>query len=151
MPYYGARGDYYRGDYYRGDPFLGAILGAVGGKVVKKVGSWVGSRIGRAAGSAPVRTVMDQLPGVGVGMGIEAVRNRFSPTVGPIPTLGPINAPSGGPSWGAPKKRYRKMNPLNPRALKRAIRRAEGFEKFARKTVSGLRYGPKKFKSAKRS
>lgn len=151
MPYYGARGDYYRGDYYRGDPFLGAVLGAVGGKVIGKVGSWIGSRVGRAASSGLVRRTVEQLPAVGVGMGVEAVRQRFAPSLGPIPQVGPgSGAPMQLPFVGE-KKRYRKMNPLNPKALKRAIRRAEGFEKFARKTVSGLRYGPKKFKSAKRS
>jgi hypothetical protein len=30
---------------------------------------------------------------------------------------------------------YRRMNPLNPRALRRALRRAQGFAKFARKTM----------------
>lgn len=43
--------------------------------------------------------------------------------------------------------RYRSMNPLNPRALRRGLRRAEGFERIARRTVNALRSGPKKFKS----
>jgi hypothetical protein len=30
---------------------------------------------------------------------------------------------------------YRRMNPLNPRALRRALRRAQGFARFARKTM----------------
>jgi hypothetical protein len=40
----------------------------------------------------------------------------------------------------------RKMNPLNPRALKRALRRSEDFEGIARRTVNALRTGPRKFK-----
>jgi len=46
--------------------------------------------------------------------------------------------------------RRRRMNVMNPRALKRALRRAEGFEKIARRTVNALRAGPKKFKSTAR-
>lgn len=43
----------------------------------------------------------------------------------------------------------RSMNPLNPRALRKALRRAESFEKIARRTVNGLRSGPKKYKKAR--
>lgn len=136
MGYYrGDGGNYYRGDYYKGDPFLGALAAGVIGKGLKKAAGWVGSRIGRAAGSRPTQIVMDALPGVGVGMGVEAVRNRLAG--GTLPALPAL--PAGGamiPFMG--KKKYRKMNPLNPRALKRAIRRAEGFEKFAKKTVNAL-------------
>lgn len=31
---------------------------------------------------------------------------------------------------------YRRMNPLNPRALRRSMRRVQAFAKFARKTIS---------------
>lgn len=43
--------------------------------------------------------------------------------------------------------RYRSMNPLNPRALRKGLSRAEAFEKIARRTVNGLRSGAKKFKT----
>lgn len=43
--------------------------------------------------------------------------------------------------------RNRRTNVGNARALARALRRAEGFEKLARRTVNALRSGPKKFKS----
>ncbi len=140
MAYY--RGDYYRGDYYRGDPFLGALVGAG----LKKAAGWVGSRIGRAAGSRTVRTVVEQLPGVGVGIGLEQARRSLSPS---MPALGPISMAPGTSMVpyqpGGKVKRYtkdgkliRKLNPLNPRALRRALRRAEGFEMFAKRTVNSL-------------
>jgi len=44
----------------------------------------------------------------------------------------------------------RKLNPLNPRALKRGLRRAYGFDKFARKTMNALyRTVPGKVKQRK--
>lgn len=146
MPYY--RGDYYRGDYYRGDPFLGALAGLAGravGKLAKKAVGWVGrqatSRVGRM-GVPILRDAASSTVAGAVGYTMGRREAEGYSEIGQIPRLG-----SGG---GAPK-RYRRMNPLNPKALRRALRRAEGFEKFARKTVSGLRYGAKKFKSQRRA
>jgi hypothetical protein len=34
------------------------------------------------------------------------------------------------------RPRYRRMNVLNPRALRRSMRRVQGFARFARKTMS---------------
>lgn len=148
MPYY--RGDYVGGpsNYYRGDPFLGALVGGIVGKAASKVGRWVGSKVAgtgarRAAGTA-VDRIVDQLPGVGVGMAIP----QLLPA---LPGLGPGRAVTKGGQWptnkdGSPR-RVRKdgkpwkrptLNPLNPRALNRALRRAEGFEKFAKRTVNAL-------------
>jgi hypothetical protein len=43
------------------------------------------------------------------------------------------------------------MNPLNPRALRRALRRAEGFERFARRVIAVThRGGRKKWKIGRR-
>lgn len=146
MPYY--KGDNYRGDYYRGDPLLGAIVGAVAGGAVKRAAKWVGKQVGRATGRAGAAI------GRAVGMGAPILRDAGAGALGGaagytlgqrIPQLGPIEI------GGKEPKKYRRMNPLNPKALRRALRRAEGFEKFARKTVSGLRYGPKKFKSQRRA
>lgn len=40
------------------------------------------------------------------------------------------------PTATAPRRKYRRMNPLNPKALNRSIRRARAFEKFARRTIA---------------
>jgi len=144
MGYY-QRGDYYRGDYYRGDPFLGALVGraasALGvGKIVGKAGRWLAGKItpgtvkagaGIAATTAAAAAVPYILPSGGAG-------GRMPVNIGPL-GIDPGSAlPGGQPlfTWG--RKKYRRMNPLNPRALKRALRRAEGFEKFARRTVNAL-------------
>lgn len=144
MGYY-QRGDYYRGDYYRGDPFLGGLIGsaarAVGlGKVAAKAGRWLVSKItpGTVKATAGVAAT------AAVPVIASRVMTRTAPP-GEMPiNIGPLGIdpgsalPGGQPlfTWG--KKKYRRMNPLNPRALKRALRRAEGFEKFARRTVNAL-------------
>jgi len=51
----------------------------------------------------------------------------------PIPI--PIPIPTGGIFQGERKKR-RRMNPLNPKALRRALRRVDRFEDFVNKTAS---------------
>lgn len=147
MSYYrGDGGNYYRGDYYKGDPFLGALAAGVIGKGVRKAAGWVGSRIGRVAGSRGTQVVMDQLPGVGVGIGIGRGFGQGSnlPALPPQMPGGPIiRIP--GMQGGKKVARYTKdgklirtMNPLNPKALRRALRRAESFEMFAKKTVNAL-------------
>lgn len=146
MGYY--RGDYYRGDYYRGDPFIGGLIAGAAGKLIGKAASWVGRRVGGAAGRAAGTIAREAVPSTIAGAAGYVAGRRFTQGTGmmPIPQLGPEPG-----AWGGGKKKYRRMNPLNPKALRRALRRAEGFEKFARKTVSGLRYGAKKFKSQRRA
>jgi len=169
---YYMRGDYYRGDYYRGDPGLfgaiGKIGGAIGGFLTGGIpGAVAGHKVGGAVGNAitakpkagtialPGGLTLPSLPlsPLGIGGGIVS-------GVAGLLGFGP-----GGPAMGAggvcpkgyhPDKRTksrcvrnRTMNVLNGRALRRGLRRAEGFEKIARRTVSALRHGPKKFKTAK--
>ncbi len=133
MGYY--RGDYYRGDYYRGDPFLGALAGAA----IGKIGGAIGRGIGRLAGRVSPRTVQ-RVTDIGGGLGAGFAAGRGQPI-----SLAPISMPGAGPGTAIvvrekdkDGKRSRRMNPLNPRALRRALRRAEGFEKFAARTVNSL-------------
>lgn len=136
MPY--ARGDYVRGrgargDYVRGDPFIGGLVAGVAGKLAKKAIGWV------------ARRTMSRGTTAAAGA---AVGSMLTPrTQGTMPIqLGPIGidprslGPGGEPgfSWGKPSKTRRRINPLNPKALRRALRRAEGFEKFAQRTVNSL-------------
>jgi len=167
MSYY--RGDYYRGDsgnYYKGDPFLGAIAGAVARRVVaplaRKAGRWIGRQtvgglIGRTAGAAATaatvvsvgREVMRPGPGRPIEIDVRNMLPGGEPMIsrGDCPPgyhLNKADGPKGAKGTYCVKNR--RMNPLNPRALKRGLRRAEDFEKFARRTVNALRSGPKKFK-----
>lgn len=81
-------------------------------------GTTVGGLAGKALGGA--LSVLDP-------SGI--VRKAMGP---PLQALGMKLAPGAGAAGG---RRRRRMNPLNPRALRRAITRAHRFEVFARQVV----------------
>jgi hypothetical protein len=137
------RGDYYRGDYYRGDPFLGALAGAAARKVgglalralrgtgAKTVGGGLARVATGAAAAVPiVQAAGSLIPGRATG--------QMPISLGPI-GIDPMAAlPGGRPLFAFGKAKRRKMNPLNPKALRRALRRSEGFEKFAARTVNSL-------------
>lgn len=145
MSYY--RGDYYRGDYYRGDPFLGALAGAAARKFGPKI---LGAIRGATRRVAPrtMERFTDIGTAVGIGQALQGGRNQPI-SLTPIGELSPTMPGSGAKEPGTsivrvkkpyfgPKGPRRRMNPLNPRALRRALRRAEGFEKFAARTVNAL-------------
>lgn len=142
-------GYYARGDYYRGDPFIGALIGGAAkslgiGKLVAKGASWLGKRISPSsvkkataivgtAVAAPVLTAA-----AGSFLPARTQGGAMPVNIGPLGINPGAALPGGEPlfSWGTKKRR--KMNPLNPKALRRAVRRAEGFEKFAKATVNAL-------------
>ncbi len=141
MAYY--RGDYYRGDYYRGDPFLGALAGAA----IKKAGGWALRQLGRT-GAKTVGGGLARVAGAaGTVAAVAPIVQMALPQRGtgmaPI-NLGPLGIdpgsalPGGRPFLTYGQKRRRRINPLNPKALRRALRRTEGFEKFAARTVNSL-------------
>jgi len=138
--YRGDGGNYYRGDYYKGDPFLGGLIAGVARKALPAIGrgllgiarrtgaKTVGGAIARGAGAVATAGTV-----VGVGRDVyRATRPGNEITISPENLL-----PGGEPVFGY-RKKYRKLNPLNPKALKRALRRAEGFEKFAKRTMVAL-------------
>ncbi len=110
------------GYYQSGDYYVGGDPG-------------VGSAIVRAGGTALVRRFM---PGVGtalalggaaVGLEKMARKTRLGKKVMRVRRrLGRVIGIGGG-------RRHRRMNVCNPRALRRALRRAKGFEHFARRVI----------------
>jgi len=109
-----------------GDPFLGGFFRAIGrglGRLLPIAGAALGLQVPSIPrspmghGQAGIPT----LPRIDVGGG--------SITIGPGP--GFSTSPSQGMPMGA--RRRRRLNPLNPRALRRSLRRIEGFRKFARR------------------
>lgn len=162
MAYY--RGDYSGGGYYRGDPFIGAIIGSVArkvglGKLAAKAGRWAVQRISGSSVKKATGAVIGTVAGAGVGAIVNRLANP-SPAIEPLELAAPPEmsmGPGGGgggtvievsPSgrrirkrWSSTKQAYvavRSMNPLNPKALRRSLRRAGGFEKFARQTMNAL-------------
>lgn len=131
MAYYGM-GDYYRprGDYYRGDPFLGSLAAAAGRALLP-----IAARaVGRVAGT--VARVVRRPGVVPVAAGVAVARAVRPPPPGQerVPGFGGIAQrflPFG--KTGFQDIRRKRMNPANPKALRRALRRISGFAKLAQR------------------
>jgi hypothetical protein len=144
-------GYYLTGDYYTGgDPglfgFIGkAIKGAAG--IVSKLGIPVVSGVaGIVAGQRrqPLLQLPAPVPILRQSAGLPQVAGR--PGGG---FVSPLQLRQGGEcpgGWHRDKQtgtkcvRNRRMNPANPRALRRAIRRQESFVRLARKALKGSGY-----------
>jgi len=132
MGYY--RGDYYRprGDYYRprGDVW-GALTGAAtgfltGGFAGALKGGVIGA-IGKKATPGGSLTAQGGRPGL------------MSPQGGIV--IHPGNVLPGGAPFiepvGGYARKYKKINPTNVKALRRAIRRQAGFMAIVKRTIKG--------------
>jgi hypothetical protein len=125
MGYYQA-GDYYRGDYYRGDNYAtGGIFGTIG--------KFLGGVAKTVIGATPVgRVVQAAIPSFN-----PPVIRGFAPPLAPTPGLtGFAERLLPGGASGYMVRRRRRINPLNIKALRRAMRRAKGFEKQAKRVGS---------------
>jgi hypothetical protein len=151
MGYYS--GDYYRGDYYRGDPgflsFLGGVAKTVGG-FIPGVGPIISAAGGaleklgapKAVNAATSLAVTASKPGF-----FKGATSTLKSTVLKHPVLtgagaaGLAGAAAGiagtkllSRGGGGMRKR-RRMRATNPKALRRALRRAYAFERLAMKTI----------------
>lgn len=146
MAYYGDyyRGDYYRGDYYRGDPIFGALVGGVArlgaGLVKKGVGAVARGVVGVFSKKGATEVAKQVAVPVAIGVG-GAIAGRG--TVPPLPPPGQV--PKAGvrgaieralPFGETGYVKRRRMNVTNVKALRKAIRRATGFAKLARKCIT---------------
>lgn len=142
MPYYSA-GDYYTGDYYEGDNY-GSF--AAGGFSLKKL----------FTPPKALRGILGSIPLVGTaikaGQALGGLLERprapgivsgFTGPDIPVQNVPGIRGmvqraiPGGATGYMIPGgKKRRRLNPLNIRALRRAMRRAKGFEKQARRVGS---------------
>lgn len=148
---------YYAGDYYAGDPgFL-----SWGGRLLKSavsavpiVGGVVSSFLGGLEKRAPatMRAMKVLGPPVLSGAGAAGIERALAPRAAPgllMPGMGLRGMPGGAmvpgmrgyhlskPRKGVPQHmvRNRRMRVTNPKALHRAIRRASGFARLARKVM----------------
>jgi hypothetical protein len=139
MGYY-ARGDFYRGrgDFYRGRGDTGSALATIG----RSLPDWMpGVGTLRSLGTAGgLGAAMARSPSL-IEQGIAKLQGTKARTI----RVTDPNAPFGG-------RMYRRINPLNPKALRRALRRAKGFERFARRVMhfTHRRPGQTRFKFPKR-
>jgi len=156
------QGDYYRGDYYRGDlwdDIVGGLesagsqlaQGAIGGAIAR-AGEWAfgatpagGRRLAPAIdATAPSSTATALTPST---FGHLRLPPSVSPTIpaasvsvmphalrsGRVASENTHTAFRHVDAWEVRNRRV--MNPLNPRALRRAIRRGRAFQKFAMKQL----------------
>ena len=134
-----------------GDPFWGALAGLA----VKGVGKLVGKVVGKKAlpivKEIATTTAIMQLPRValpvlvgtgaaaaGIAARVGGAARRIAPLAIGTGVAG-VAAAGGAALLGGERRRFRRMNPLNPKALKRATRRLAGFHVFATSTASELR------------
>jgi len=159
MSYY--MGDYYQGDYYYGDPWnpFKAI-----GKLVKGGIKLAGRAAGAVLGATPVGMAIGAAGRIlGAARGgtapsavqQAAIRGSYTPMTYTQRSIGPMGSiyrterteygmqVKGVTADGTPilGRRSRRMNVTNVRALRRAIRRAKGFEKLAQRVGSFTRPG----------
>jgi hypothetical protein len=131
---------------FMGDPgFFSKLKKLSLKKILKGAGPFLpllGGPMGAAA------TLLGGVAGAGplapIGAGLAKLPRPNEVSLSPLPGVGfgfPLGPGGGRTSTGRrinPKtgKAYRHMNILNPQALRRSMRRVEGFAHFARKTIS---------------
>lgn len=160
------RGDYYRGDYYRGDFLgIGKAIKKIGGVALKVVGAIAPGPVGmiaRGLTQAPGTRVPFFPPepsianpfamGMGGGGGVQGpvgtmTSQGFLPGCqlkGTRPNRSGYykQVVKGNPTQvvyipkGSVCVKSRRLNVANPRALRKAIRRAQGFSKLARRVMT---------------
>jgi hypothetical protein len=163
MPYY--RGDYYRGDpgflsfLGKGVKLVGGLLGIGGGAPsASKIASKVVAALPGAGAMVPAVKATATRVGAVLAKHPTATAAAAAGTVGALGTAGMMGAmhpsvmnalPVGGgmmPGTGAMRGyhisrrtgamvRNRRMRVTNPRALRRAIRRANGFARLAKRVL----------------
>lgn len=132
------------------------VIGAITGKGATAVVRSSAARAAKAGAAVAVlpggKVVRNVLGGAAAGAVGEMVVSRAA-TPGPV-MVGGVNI---NPWASTTRKRYRKINPLNPKALKRSMRRLEGFGEFAKamgysrppKCIGGFKGLPKRKRATK--
>lgn len=139
MSYYGM-GDYYAGGDIFGwikDRVVGAVGGFLSGGPAGAVSGALSGAFGKkkAAAIQPIDVTQVSQP---------VLTYSSAPTIEPTPGLaGTIQrlVPGGKSGYQlVPGQRRRRMNVANAKALRRAIRREQGFVKLARRALKGTGY-----------
>jgi len=149
---------YYQGDFYQGDPGFLSGLGRIFGSVGKMAAGFIPgagpfvqkgiglleragqTRVGRAIMKHPTLSAAGGAGLLGGGMGLAT--GRMGRGASPLKVGPGMGMAAGGVTRGmhiskrtGQLVRNRRMRVTNPKALRRAIRRAKGFERLARKVM----------------
>ena len=121
-------------------PIIGGMIGGPLGGVIAGAGGVGAARTKPKALPAPPGTIAGQVTfpgGTSIGLGMQAGAATIP---GPYdPSRGTGMVPSGyhyAKDGSGRLVRNRRMNVANPRALRRAMRRAQGFEKLAKRAIN---------------
>jgi hypothetical protein len=149
------KGDFYQGDFYQGDPGMFSLFG----KVARGIGSAAASFIpgfGGIASRAISKIPIAARPGVGTmvrgaaeRVGTMVAKHPVLTAAGAAGTIGLLGGrtagrmgmvPAGQKGFHLSRRtgrmvRNRHMRVTNPKALRRALRRAHGFAKLAMRTI----------------
>jgi len=136
----------YRGDYLasaRGDPgIFGSIFKVIKGAATGMLRGGPLGAIGGAAAAVGGRA-MPRYPG-GQGRRLQRLQGGPAGIRMQIPVPGVLGGIQrlvpGGATGYMPGPRRRRMNPANPKALRRAIRRQTSFIRLARRALKGSGY-----------
>jgi len=114
---------------YRGDP---GILGSIGRAITGTVGGFL-----RAG---PFGAVRGGIRGLTSGGGRPSASSIAMPGGSMRGIIGTRGKPAAQAKMLGVKRKSRRMNVANPKALRRAIRREQGFVKLAKKALKGTGY-----------
>jgi hypothetical protein len=138
---------YYTGDYYRGDPGFFSVLGGLAKKAVGFIPG-VGPALSAGLEAITARKASTAIVKAGgtsmlkrVGAGAKQVIAKH-PVLSAAGAAGAIGVAAGAGATrllrggrGGGMRHHKRMNPCNVKALRRAIRRAHGFERIAKKVM----------------
>lgn len=140
MSYY--QGDFYQGDFYRGDPgffsFLGRAVKGIAGSVLGLGGG--STKIIQAApatGTLVTRgtAALAKMKGIPRIAGRVIAKHPVLSAAGAAGVVGLGGGALAARAMGGTGRRRRRMNVCNPRALRRSIRRTQGFARLAMRTI----------------
>jgi hypothetical protein len=137
---------YYQGDYYRGDPGFFSFLGGLAKKAVgfiPGVGPIASAALSTIpTGGSKIAKMGSVARTITAGAGKMIAKHPVLSAAGAAGAVGMMGAGAGaaaarrmGSRRGAMGGRRRRMNVTNVRALRRSIRRTQGFAKLAMRTI----------------
>lgn len=133
---------YYQGDFYRGDPGFFSFLGGLAKKAVgfiPGVGPIASTALSTIGGGGSKLARMAKSSPLAMRAGRAIVKHPVLSAAGAAGAIGAMGAGVGAVAARRGMvhvgKRHRRMNVCNPRALRRSIRRTQGFAKLAMRTI----------------
>lgn len=135
---------YYQGDFYQGDPGFFSFLGGIAKKAagfIPGVGPIASTALAKIpmGGMSKMARVSSAARSVGGRIAGAAAKHPVLTGAGAAGAIGVMGGAAGAAikahAMRAGMRRHRRMRVTNPKALRRAIRRTQGFAKLAMRTI----------------